>query len=220
MKLSIPMIYLSLLLLASCQEHETSDGNNKILKDNTFSTKQNSQNRSLGTSDGNNEILKDNIFCTEHNIDCGKFAMEMNMSLDEYHKWKEQELKDAQDEDNATDANGDIVDLNESSIEVANSAPPRKYINDDLYTKTKAIVLINGDLMTVKWTNSSGGVSKRDAIRSGKTEIDMIKDERTKFICNDNSGDYFILQDGVSDLIYFYNELGDEYWEINLYREN
>jgi hypothetical protein len=146
--------------------------------------------------------------------------MEMNMSLDEYHKWKEQELKDAQDEDNATDANGDIVDLNESSIEVANSAPPRKYINDDLYTKTKAIVLINGDLMTVKWTNSSGGVSKRDAIRSGKTEIDMIKDERTKFICNDNSGDYFILQDGVSDLIYFYNELGDEYWEINLYREN
>jgi len=106
------------------------------------------------------------------------------------------------------------------SKSITNSAPPKKYINNDSWTKTKASILINGDLMTVKWTNSSGGVSKRDAIRSGKTEIDMIKDERTKFICNDNSGDYFILQDGVSDLIYFYNELGDEYWEINLYREN
>ena len=110
MKLSIPLIYLSLLLLASCQEH-------------------NSQNKSLETSVGNNEIQQDNTFCAEHNRDCGKFAMEMNMSLDEYHKWEKTQEAEISQEDAMTDANGDIVDPNASSNERSSGKIQKQWVN-------------------------------------------------------------------------------------------
>ena len=47
--------------------------------------------------------------CKIHNLDCTKLAKDENMSLDEYHKWQEEQEKAAQDEDTATDENGDIV---------------------------------------------------------------------------------------------------------------
>jgi hypothetical protein len=59
------------------------------------STKQNTQ---------QNEVI-----CEIHHLNCNKLAKDENMSLDEYHKWQEEQKKAAQDEDKATDENGDIV---------------------------------------------------------------------------------------------------------------
>jgi hypothetical protein len=58
--------------------------------------------------------VKDESICKIHNLDCNKSAKDLNMSIDEYHLWQEQELKAAQDEDDATDENGDIVDPEET----------------------------------------------------------------------------------------------------------
>jgi hypothetical protein len=110
MKLSIPLIYLSLLLLASCQG-------------------QKSKNTSSDTSAGNTEIIEDNTFCTEHNKDCGKFAMEMNMNLDEYHNWFILYQNAIETEDEMTDANGDIVDPNASSIESSSRETQKQWVN-------------------------------------------------------------------------------------------
>ena len=110
MKLSIPLIYLSLLLLASCQGH-------------------NSKNSSLETSGGNTEIEQDNAFCAEHNKDCGKFAKVMNMNLDEYHNWSVLYQNAIEKEDEMTDANGDIVDPNSTSNESSSSETQKQWVN-------------------------------------------------------------------------------------------
>ena len=79
MKNTITTLILALLVFSGCVN----------------STKQNTQ---------QNEVI-----CEIHHLNCNKLAKDLNMSISEYHLWKEQELKDAQDEDNATDENGDIV---------------------------------------------------------------------------------------------------------------
>lgn len=89
----------------------------------------NSKNTSLDTSAGNTEILEDNTFCTEHNKDCGKFAMEMNMNLDEYHNWSVLYQNAIETEDEMTDANGDIVDPNASSIESSSRETQKQWVN-------------------------------------------------------------------------------------------
>jgi hypothetical protein len=84
------------------------------------------------------------------------------------------------------------------------------WVNDEMWDQTKTSVLVTGNLITVKWTNTSKNVITRfayfDSKRGGRTE------EFSKYICNDNSGDYFEIQGGMSDIIYFYNELGQERW--------
>ena len=54
-------------------------------------------------------IPHEETICKIHYLNCNKLAKDENMSLDEYHKWQEEQEKDAQDEDNATNENGDIV---------------------------------------------------------------------------------------------------------------
>jgi uncharacterized lipoprotein NlpE involved in copper resistance len=53
---------------------------------------------------------QEEVICKIHYLNCNKLAKDENMSLDEYHKWQEEQEKAAQDEDNATNENGDIVD--------------------------------------------------------------------------------------------------------------
>ena len=79
MKNTITTLILALLVFSGCVN----------------STKQNTQ---------QNEVI-----CEIHHLNCNKLAKELNMSLDEYHKWQEEQKKAAQDEDKATDKNGDIV---------------------------------------------------------------------------------------------------------------
>jgi hypothetical protein len=79
MKNTITTLILALLVFSGCVN----------------STKQNTQ--------------QDESICKIHNQNCNKLAKDENMSLDEYHKWQEEQKKAAQDEDNATDENGDIV---------------------------------------------------------------------------------------------------------------
>jgi len=63
---------------------------------------------------GPEEIKQQKSICKIHHLNCNKLAMESNMSLNEYHKWQEEQKKAAQDEDDATDENGDIVDPEET----------------------------------------------------------------------------------------------------------
>ena len=58
--------------------------------------------------------VKDEVICKIHNLNCNKLAKEVNMSLYEYHKWQDEQEKAAQDEDDATDENGDIVGPDEA----------------------------------------------------------------------------------------------------------
>ena len=60
------------------------------------------------------EIKEAKSICKIHNLNCNKLAKEVNMNLNEYHKWQEEQEKAAQDEDDATDENGDIVDPEET----------------------------------------------------------------------------------------------------------
>jgi uncharacterized lipoprotein NlpE involved in copper resistance len=57
---------------------------------------------------------QEEVICKIHYLNCNKLAKDENMSLDEYHKWQEEQKKAAQDEDNATDENGDIVGPDEA----------------------------------------------------------------------------------------------------------
>ncbi len=63
---------------------------------------------------GPEEIKEAKSICKIHNLNCNKLAKEVNMNLNEYHKWQEEQEKAAQDEDDATDENGDIVDPEET----------------------------------------------------------------------------------------------------------
>jgi hypothetical protein len=80
MKNTIPTLILALLLFSGC----------------------------LNTPEEN--IPQEEAICKIHYLNCNKLAMESNMSLNEYHKWQEEQKKAAKDEDNATDEDGDIVD--------------------------------------------------------------------------------------------------------------
>jgi len=66
-------------------------------------------------SEGTTKQQQTVSICQIHDIDCNKEALGMDMNLDEYHQWLEIQLKAIEDEDNNTDANGDIVDPNSNT---------------------------------------------------------------------------------------------------------
>jgi hypothetical protein len=89
-------------------------------------------------------------------------------------------------------------------------------------------VKFNGSNMTVKWTNSSNGVTTKNAIcqpfrttvqMEGRNGYNYVEKER-KCKCNDNSGNYFIFR--LADITYsidYYNELDDKIWDRALSKD-
>ena len=96
MRIFIPLIFASLVI--------TSCGNNEA-KIDTQQT---------------NSPKEDEVVCQIHNKHCLKTAIEMCMSLDEYHKWQDEQLSSIKEEDEMTDANGDIIDPNQPTQTVYN----------------------------------------------------------------------------------------------------
>lgn len=73
-------------------------------------------------SEGTTKQQQTVSICQIHNIDCNKEALSMDMNLDEYHQWLEIQRKAIEDEDNNTDANGDIVDPNQPTQNIQTNA--------------------------------------------------------------------------------------------------
>jgi ribosomal protein S17 len=88
--------------------HKWQEEQKKAAKDEDNATDEN------GDIVSSEEIKQQKSICKIHHLNCNKLAKEANMSLNEYHKWQEEQEKAAQDEDDATDENGDIVDPEET----------------------------------------------------------------------------------------------------------
>ena len=62
----------------------------------------------------NDSVINSETICAIHEKNCGKIAKDMEMTIDEYHIWDENQQLAIEMEDEMTDENGDIVDSNSS----------------------------------------------------------------------------------------------------------
>jgi hypothetical protein len=69
-------------------------------------------------------------YCNIHNKDCEKIAKDMDMTIDEYHIWVNNQQSEIELEGEMTDENGDLVDPNSSiSSENQNIEKHKQWVN-------------------------------------------------------------------------------------------